>query len=210
VDESPPPLPLGVLVELERRVATTFLDYPSVVFRLVDDVRAGRVPFDAVQSLCRFLFRGVSLAAVCDDVTVVVDESPPPLPLGVLVELERGLARDDVGFDLPLVFGPGQFDFEACLSGLCLDFHLEVRFCRWADGHRLCLVGRDGVATAQSAGETAQVRRDSSPAPGLLRFVNRLFGHATVLLVCNYIIIPPLTDAAHSGRRNYNNAGPRV
>ncbi len=83
-----------------------------------------------------------------------MDEPPPPLAAVVFVALNGRFAGDDIGLDSLL----GQ-----------------------VDGDCLFLVDRDSLPTTEPAGETARIRRDSSPAPWLVCFVYSLFWHPHIL-----------------------------
>lgn len=58
--------------------------------RIVDGFDSGvwGVLFDAFQSLFAFLTTGIPFTTVGDDVPVIVDEPPAPLPRSVLVHFE--------------------------------------------------------------------------------------------------------------------------
>jgi hypothetical protein len=111
---------------------------------------------------------GVALAAVGNDVPVVVAEPPAPLSGGVLVHLEGRLASGGVRVDvhLPFPFRPLhlEFEFDRLLLAFDLDLHLELL--RWIDGHRLVLIDRNGVAVFECVGDAPEVRRD---CPSTLR-----------------------------------------
>jgi len=177
VDEPPPPVARAVPVELEDGVAAALDVVRRLVLREVDHGGPRGVRRDALQPPGRVLLGGVALAAVGDDVAVVVDEPPPPVARAVFVALERRLARGRAGLDVARLLGPLDLDFEAYLAVLALDLDLELGLRGRVDGHRPLLVDRDRLPAPERPRQPAEVRGDPPPAAFPFGLVDRLLRH---------------------------------